>query len=131
MNGACGLTNMQDFLCVAINDRNEIQRMGIEIFVLSEASKYEGLLYTALLRESCVVPNGPSIAVDLLWEDTNFLCELLYTFIRAHNTLTCYKLLDRDLRLNAFRKTIPGRNLPSRIVVCDNGVIAVTRWQVL
>jgi hypothetical protein len=73
--------------------------MCIKIVVTGESRKEKALLDTLTRRETLVVSNGPSIAVDLFRENTDVSRQFLDEGVVLDYLLAGNKLFDRDLRL--------------------------------
>ena len=58
--------DVEEFSRVNVDNRDEVQRVGIKVIVLGEPCEHQALLDSSALREPFVVSNGPSIAVNLV-----------------------------------------------------------------
>lgn len=120
-------------------DKGAYHGMGVEILMFGKTGKHETLLNTKTLREAVIVADRPAVSVYLMrldtWQQmsvhsnggrgihTNRLSELLHFRISLDDQLALRQLLDRDLRLSAFRQLVQSLDLPLAILEGDDDVV--------
>jgi ribosomal protein L12E/L44/L45/RPP1/RPP2 len=68
--GAVGSeVDLENLLVVGVDDGVEVERVGVEVLVLAEASVEESLLETETLAEAVLVADRPSVAENLVGGD--------------------------------------------------------------